>query len=314
VKRVLLLVVAVAVLALTAVLAVTALPGGPLGSGARADASATPYYLALGDSLATGGGATAGESYVDDIFHVESSVVPGLQLENLACSGDSTGRMIDGGLCTNYTTGTQLGDAEAFLSDHPGQVSFVTIDVGGDDIDGCGFDVTAIDPTCVSAALSRIATNLPIIMAGLRQAGGSVPIVGMTYYDPSLAAYVTGAPLFPGTTSENRTLAHQSVAVLQKVNRELAGVYRKYGAKVANVAAPFASANWSPTGSFAGQTVPLNVADLCNWTHMCDTASGDPNVHANDTGHGILADAFEKVLRLHRSRSGAHSGGRFQPK
>ena len=52
--------------------------------------------------------------------------------------------MIHGGLCKNYTTSNQLGDAELFLN----AVAFVTIDVGGDDIDGCGI-TDAINPTCL---------------------------------------------------------------------------------------------------------------------------------------------------------------------
>src|SRR5271155_3123460 len=88
---------------------------GWAGGATSATAAATPattYYLALGDSLSTGGGATAGASYVDDLYAAEQKRVPGLVLENLGCAGDSTTRMINGGLCTTYTTGNQLGDAE----------------------------------------------------------------------------------------------------------------------------------------------------------------------------------------------------------
>src|SRR5215469_12965827 len=79
------------------------------------NSSPTRYYVALGDSLATGGGATPGHGYVDDVFASAKRSIPGLSLENLACAGDSTTRMINGGLCHNYTTGNQLGDAKAFL-------------------------------------------------------------------------------------------------------------------------------------------------------------------------------------------------------
>src|ERR1700746_3670838 len=99
---------------------------------AGATSPPTTYYVALGDSLSTGGGATPGHSYVNDVYVHEQAVIPGLQLENLSCAGASTTRMIHGGLCSNYTTGNQLGDAEAFLAAHVGAVKFVTIDVGGD--------------------------------------------------------------------------------------------------------------------------------------------------------------------------------------
>ena len=52
-------------------------------SGASA-APPTRYYLALGDSLSTGGGADPGHSYVDDIYSQLSTHNPGLVLKNLA--------------------------------------------------------------------------------------------------------------------------------------------------------------------------------------------------------------------------------------
>jgi hypothetical protein len=39
------------------------------------------------------------------------------------------------------------------------------------------------------------------------------------------------------------------------------------------------------------------VANICNWTHMCMTGSGNPNVHTTDYGHSLIATAYEKVLR-----------------
>ena len=127
--------------------------------------------------------------------------------------------MIEGGLCHDYTTGDQLGDAEAFLSAHAGEVRFVTIDVGGDDIVGCGLSGT-LNPTCVQRALEHIVTNMPIILGGLRAAGGeSLPIVGMTYYDPILAFYLTGPA--------GEQTARESVAVLKTLNRDLLKAYRQ---------------------------------------------------------------------------------------
>jgi lysophospholipase L1-like esterase len=247
--------------------------------------SPTHYYLALGDSLSTGGGATKGHGYVDNVFAFASRSIPGLTLENLGCGGDSTTRMISGGLCHNYTTGNQLGDAEAFLRAHPRQVSFVTLDVGGDDIVGCGLSGT-INATCVQRALAHVETNLPIIVKGLRAAGGRVPIVGMTYYDPLLAFYLKG--------STGQQTAVQSIGVLLTLNRDLAKVFRRYGVRIANGQRAFDSTDWRLNGSFNGLRLPRNVANVCNWTHMCEA---NPNIHANDIGHQKLTAAFEARLR-----------------
>ena len=194
--------------------------------------------------------------------------------------------MIEGGLCHDYTTGDQLGDAEAFLSAHPGEVKFVTIDVGGDDIVGCALSGT-INPTCVQRALEHVVTNMPIILEGLRAAGGgTLPIVGMTYYDPILAFYPTG--------SAGEQTARESVAILKSLNRDLLKAYRLFHVKVANVEKAFASTDWRATGSYEGRTLPQNVANVCNWTHMCEA---EPNIHTNDHGHEIIAARYEPLLK-----------------
>jgi lysophospholipase L1-like esterase len=262
---------------------------GPFGSasGAGATTPVTTYYLALGDSLSTGGGATAGASYVDDIYAAEKSRLPGLELENLGCAGDSTTRMIHGGLCT-YAQGDQLGAAEAFLTSHPDSVKFITIDVGGDDVDGCA-PSGAINQTCIQNGLQAVKTNMQTILGGIRAAGGSsVPIVGMSYYDPWLAFYLQGA--------SGQQAAWASLDVLYRLNSELRSSFKQYGVRVAAVQKSFDSWDAAPTGSFDGQTLPQDVANICNWTHMCDPT--DPTVHTNDTGHSIIAADFEARLQL----------------
>jgi len=165
------------------------------GQRAKAATTRTEYYLALGDSLAAGVGSPDGKGYVPDLFKKASKKSKkehaSLVLENLACSGATTGSMIDGPGC-DYSTGTQLGDAEAFLEAHPGQTAFVTIDIGANDVDDCTSGTT-INETCVTNGLNAVSTNLPVILSGLTSAGGTTPIVGMSYYDPFLAAWLLGA-------------------------------------------------------------------------------------------------------------------------
>ena len=154
--------------------------------------AATPtYYIALGDSLAHGVGAGNGQGYVDDIYAFEKQTQPDLQLVNLSCSGETTGTMINGGICS-YFTGSQLGDAEAFLSVHPGQVSFVTIDIGGNDVALCFETLLPIDPVCVKNALPGATANLATILDGLRGADPTARIAGLEYYDPFLYVLVAG--------------------------------------------------------------------------------------------------------------------------
>jgi lysophospholipase L1-like esterase len=271
------------------VLALVMFGSAGIAEGASAAQPPTTYYLTLGDSLSTGVGATSGQGYADDIYADEKAVIPGLQLENLGCSGDSSTRMIHGGLCQNYTTGTQLGDAEAFLASHKGEVKFVTIDIGGDDVNGCAPTGT-INETCVQKGLQSLETNMPIILGKLRAAGGNVDIVGMTYYDPWLALYLNG----PSGIQE----AKLSLALVHQLNSELRSSFKEYHVRVAAVQKTFNSWDTALTGSFNGRTLPQDVANICNWTHVCDPTNATD--HTNDTGHALIAAAFKTRLQLVR--------------
>ncbi len=185
-------------------------------------------------------GSPDGKGYVDDIFAKELKRHHGLVLENLACSGATTGSMINGPGCS-YTTGTQLGDAEGFLRAHAGEVAFITIDIGANDVDGCIVG-TSIDPTCVTNGLQIVTTNLPVILSGLAAAGGSTPIVGMSYYDPFLAAWLLG--------SSGQSLAQQSVTDLDSLNTLLQGDYGT--TRTADVADAFDSSDFSAGGHYLG--------------------------------------------------------------
>jgi lysophospholipase L1-like esterase len=263
-------------------------------SGARTAGTPTTtvYYLALGDSLAAGVGSPDGKGYVNDIEKKEAKKESkkgskksgkksaNLVLENLGCSGATTESMIDGPGCS-YATGTQLGDAEAFLEAHPGQVAFVTIDIGANDVDGCT-EGTTINVTCVTDGLDAVETNLPVILSGLESAGGSTPIIGMSYYDPFLAAWLDG--------SAGQTLAKESVTLLDDLNGILAGDYG--AAETADVADAFKSSDFGKGGMYDGKKVPVNVGLICKWTLMCS----EENIHADDAGHAQIAQAFEKIL------------------
>jgi lysophospholipase L1-like esterase len=270
---------------------------GTAGAAARSSATAggtetTEYYLALGDSLAAGVGSPDGKGYVADIEKKEAKKeskkgskksgkkAANLVLENLACSGATTGSMINGPGCS-YATGTQLGDAEAFLEAHPGQVAFVTIDIGANDVDGCT-DGTTINETCVTDGLDAITANLPVILSGLESAGGSTPIIGMSYYDPFLATWLEG--------SSGQTLARESVTFLNDLNGILESDYG--AADTADVADAFKSSDFGPGGRYDGKKVPVNVGLICKWTLMCS----EENIHADDAGHAQIATAFEKIL------------------
>jgi lysophospholipase L1-like esterase len=162
---------AVSLLLLTAILSILVIPGSPVHAAQNGLVGPKQYYLALGDSLAYGlqpnGDTTHG--YVDDIFQ-------GLQplgtqsLENLGCPGETTTSMISGSCSFSHVSysGSQLNAAVSFLKQHAGQVSPVTIDIGGNDTIGA---LCTTDTSQFNSILSTVDTNLTqTILPQLRQA------------------------------------------------------------------------------------------------------------------------------------------------
>ncbi|MCW2495465.1 SGNH/GDSL hydrolase family protein [Jatrophihabitans sp.] len=264
-----------------------------LAVAAPAVATAPPvhYYVALGDSLSVGyqpahpGQATNADTdqgYTDDLFATLHAKDPGLVLVKLGCSGETTGTMINGGICT-YPAGSQLKAAEAFLKANGTAVKYVTIDIGANDVDSCA-PGGSIDAGCIVKGLGTIGTNLQTIMSGLYAADGGKPqSVGMSYYDPFLEFYLTG--------TEGRAVAAASVGLLAALNSELALEFSAYGFKSADVSNTFKSGNFGqvqndpPYGK-----LPINVRNICDYTYMCSLQ----NIHATPAGYQLIADTFAK--------------------
>jgi lysophospholipase L1-like esterase len=262
-----------------------------LPAAALADTSRV-YYVALGDSLATGAQpAPSGEpnhlraangtnrGYVDDLYAAERAEVPNLQLRNFGCGSESTQTMINGGASFDVVCGygrtSQLDQAVAFLEAHQGQIAFITIDIGANDAVLCVFQR---DQACLNSALASMRSNLAIILSRLREAAGpDVPIIGMNYYDPLLAFWFS-----------DPTAAQVTEQMVVQVNDVLGLVYGAAGDPVADVETAFSTTDFTlqPDG------VPLNVERICEWTWMCSIG----NIHANDDGYGVIARAFEQVL------------------
>ena len=263
----------------------TVLVVGPVAdAGAATPKAPQPeYYLALGDSLVTGGGTTSvADRYVDLVAAHESTRYPNLQLVNLGCGGATTASIRNGPGCS-YATGTQLGDAVAFLKAHPKQVAFLTIDIGADDVQTCQTP-SGLDPTCAAAGEAQIATDLPLDLSALQSAYPGLPIYGMDYYDPFLAYWLDGAA--------GQATATQTVTETDQLNAQLGQIYAAAGVAMADPASLFETDDTDPIGTYAGTTVPQDVAMVCAWTGMC--TSGD--IHANDQGHVELAAAFDQVI------------------
>ena len=285
-------------IAVVTVVATAAMAGAAPALAAHHTTATTPhtYYLSLGDSLAqgvqpnkSGASVETNEGYANQLFTALHSSNPTLTLVKLGCPGETTGSMINGGICT-YKAGSQLKQAVKFLASHRGKVQLVTIDIGANDILPCvALPTLGQIEACLAQVFPVLEANLSTIMATLTAASGSnLPTtIGMTYYDPSLANWLIGTPAA-------KSLAKASVLLAQGFANTLAGIYTKFGAKVADVLTAFQT-----TAPFTKKVtlgvfgkIPLAVAMICTYTWECTAPPVGPNIHANTLGYGIIANAF----------------------
>jgi lysophospholipase L1-like esterase len=286
------------VLVLLLILGVAAVPG------ASAGAAAPRYYLSLGDSIAAGWqpdasgvGQFTNQGYTDQLYRRMRGAIPGLQHVKLGCPGETTASMIGGGgpyagLC-GYGGTSQLNTALAFLAAHPGEVAFITIDIGVNDVLGCLANPSPYPdtPTCVRATLPGVGQRLGQILGALRAAtAGAVPIVGMNYYNPYLATWLEGIPP-DGAAGPAMAQMTTTLAGTYLNDATLEPVYAAFGVPVADVFAAFSSTRWQMVG---GQ--PFNVFRICQLTWMCDAPPVGPNIHPKARGNAVITRTFQIIL------------------
>jgi len=238
----------------------------------RRPAPPASYYLALGDSLsqgvqpdAAGVSVSTADGYPDQLYALLRARQPGLRLVKLGCMAETTATMINGGIC-RYAGGSQLAAAVRFLHTHQ-RVSLVTLDIGANDPDACITQPSVNKlADCIGKAIPQATGNLAVILARLRAAAPHTRIIAMNYYLPALAEWRDGL---------------------------LGRVYQQYGVRVANVFGAFQTGDFGNPAAVPGLgTLPRNVADICRWTWECASPPRGPNVHANQAGYQVIAEAF----------------------
>jgi lysophospholipase L1-like esterase len=293
---------AVAALALSAAAAV------PATAADRPDSTPkTTYYLALGDSLsvgdqpnAKGGTFPTDQGYADQLYNYLRRANPGLRLYKLGCPGDTTHTLNLGGICgykgdkrysLSADKGVQLSAALGFLRSHRGQVPLITLDIGANDLNGCiALGTISKIEACLPPVFTAMEKNLAYTLAKLRATDPHATIVGMNYYDPELAEWLTG--------SAGQTFAEASIAVAGVFGDDLTAVYDKYKVPVADVFDAFDTTHMTPVVTVPGiGKLPWDVALICKRTWECAPRPVGPNEHANAVGYGSIAGAFLATLR-----------------
>jgi lysophospholipase L1-like esterase len=209
-----------------------------------------------------------------------------LKLVNLACNGATSADLATKPACGPDAGGkTQLDAAvEALRGKKAGLVTMV---IGGNDLAPCAI---AQDPLhCATTTAAGIRNNVAAALAELREAAPDVQIVGLTYPDVFLGAWVN--PSFP----DGKNIARLSVTMFQDFNGTIAAVYGKFGAKFADVT--------NTTGGYGALTeltqdpkygqIPASVAKVCTLTYFCDRT----DVHPTPAGHQAIADTVLAASR-----------------
>jgi hypothetical protein len=285
-------------------------------SGVSQAANHDLYYVSLGDSYSVGfqptalsatdptGGTSGYTAYVADKEH--------LKLENFGCGGATTSSIVSRIGCGDpaafhpvlYPTTTQEQAALNFIDDpaNAGRVGLITISIGGNDVTGC----TQTDPTaavaCLNAADQAITSNVTGLVtnlnAALTAAGDTAKIVGLTYPNVLLGAYVN-----PGGTAGQTLASESQLAFDQLINPTLQNVYTDgvpngvfvnvtdapYGLATAGGDTPFTSTH-KTTHPFGD--IPNAVAEICELTYFCSMQ----NIHADTRGYRFIGSLIVAAL------------------
>lgn len=236
-----------------------------------------PLYIALGDSLSAGVGATGFSAEKAFVGLVHDALSPEFALLNLGIAGHDSFELIDEGPLERATTEIRDRNGD---DDPDNDVEVVTLEIGGNDLLDLFFDLVLPGrcpnvteglqrPECVNAlreTLDEYEPNLDLIIDSLREADPELPIFLMTLYNPFSGASpaldeigelaLEGAPDTPfpeGLLDIIRRQAEENEVHLVEIYPHFEGKAREY---------------------IAGDTI-----------------------HPNDTGYRVMADAVIAEMR-----------------
>lgn len=230
------------------------------------------YYLAIGDSLGFGFQPDLDFTHGYANYFYTDLKNHGVQhYDNLACPGETSSTMINGGcpypfLRKYLYVGAQLKAAVNYLHKHAGQVSPVTLDMGANDlIPDLDSSTCAVSPNWESD-LATLDYNMTHVI--LPQLVGALTVNGK----------VTGDLLLMNYYDPYQNICPNTLPYIQEINQHLAADADGF-ATLVNV--------FNPLG---GATTPNS--NLCNETWICSLFK---DIHAKDAGYQIMASAFEQA-------------------
>jgi acyl-CoA thioesterase-1 len=240
------------------------------------EAAAAPIYIALGDSLAVGDGASdpSSTAYVPQ-FHQylrQALGIPDLALMNLGHGGDTSADLINYGHVAQAVSEIQARD---FDESPDNDVQVVTLDIGGNDLLDL-FLTLVITGTCpdletslakaecvngLQDALDGLRENFDQALDELRQADPDLPILTADLYNP-----FSGSGLAFEDVAEWALEGREGSPVEEGLNDIIRSVAGEHGVPVAD---------WY--SAFEGKSAEFISPD---------------QIHANDAGYTAMTDAL----------------------
>lgn len=235
--------------------------------------------LAIGDSIPAGFTPESGSSERDQSYAALVTKELGkqsegtVQLDNLACPGETATSAITKGLCA-YSEGNQLGAALARARDDGPEIRLVTIQLGANDVWPCSAKALGVDTKCGERGVVAASVALDGIIGEIQHMLPDAQIVVVDYYDPFASMKVFG--------DDSAQWAELSSHAVSQLNERIARVASDRGVTLARIGELFHVGDWSmsETGD-----VPLATDRVCRWTFMCER--GD--THPSDEGHQAIA-------------------------
>ena len=254
----------------------SAVTAAPTATPTPGPAGPQPLYLALGDSLSVGVGAS--DEPLLGWVGLVSAALPGWDLANLGVSGDDSSELLFGG---PLDEGLRIIDSRATDAEAGNEVGAITLEIGANDLLDIFFDLV-VPSTCPSViealqrevcvtalenALDAFRSNLTETLARLAEAAPDAPLFLATIYNP-----------FSGSSA---VLDEMGVLALEgqegtEFPTGMNDIIREAGAE-----AGVTVVEWYEL--FLGQQSQYISSDL---------------IHPNDDGHAVMADAVTKAMAL----------------
>ncbi len=247
------------------------LPLALLAPASPAAAKEAPAYVALGDSVAFGVGASDPSSggYValtyDALRKSDRYRNRGLELVNLAVPGaTSSDLLLSGGQLERALN--EIRERQEDVSSADDNVEIITIDIGGNDVlalatsdSPCPAD--PISPECESllqGMVDRLEENLTEVVSSLREAAPMAHIIVLDRYSP-LSGRVGAEDLVADLAVRKINDVTESVVSQMELGVDLASVYPLFRGRASQLVA-------------------------------------DDNLHPNDDGHALIAEVVQAAI------------------